>query len=307
MKLLAAVTVALFVWVTLEGVAGRPLTIKTGGHRGRRRSERQIWLSQAGAAVTPRQFWAVSAACAASAFLVLFALDRTFIVAAVPAGGAGALPYAYWNWERQKRSDARYKAWPEALRHISGGLQAGIANLHDALEELSVSGPEALRAPFARYVRLVSRGISDTQALEAVRTELANPVSDAVILNLELAASEGTSVAVSVLSDLASQITADLELAERIRTIQTQSRIAAWGVFLVPYGLLVFLCATQHFYRSFYSSPFGLVVVAAGAVLSVTGFAIVRRMARTIPTTERVFVNDLTQPPPVTVAGGGAR
>ena len=304
MRLLAALTVGLLVWATMEALAGRPFTVKRGRAHGRR-AARQVWLSQAGAAVTPAQFWAVCAATAAATFVVLYAIDRTFIVALVPGVGAGVVPYGYWSLERQKRANARFQAWPDALRLVTGGLQAGIATLHEALEELSVSGPEALRPPMARYVRLVGRGVTPAQALEAVRAELADPVSDPVLLTLALAAQEGTAVAVEVLSDLGAQITGDLELAERVRTEQTQSRIAAWGVFVLPYGLLVLLCAVEGFYRDFYSQPAGLAVVLVGAVMSVTGLVIVRRLAKPIAATQRVFVADPTRTERTT--GVGAR
>ena len=295
MRLLAALAAGAFAWLCAEAVAGRPVRLPTRRPR-QRRQARQVWLSQAGAAVTPGQFWAVCAAIAGTTFLVLFAIDRTVVVALLPAVGAGALPYLYWSLERRKRSDARFEAWPDALRNISGGLLAGIATLHEAMEELAVSGPVPLQAPFARYSRLVGRGVGERQALEAIREELADPVSDAVILNLELAALEGTEVAIRVLGDLASQITADLELAEKVRTIQTQSRIAGWAVFVLPYALLVFLCATQPLYRQFFGSSIGLLIVMLGAALSLVGFSLVRKLGKPISPHQRIFAGRPEEP-----------
>ncbi|MGH9095483.1 MAG: type II secretion system F family protein, partial [Acidimicrobiales bacterium] len=249
---------------------------------------RQVWLSQAGAAVTAGQFWAVCAGLAAAAFVVLFAVDRTVIVAAVPALAVGAAPYGYWSAQRSKRSNARFEAWPDGLRHVTGALRAGIATLHEALIELSVSGPDPLRAPMARYVRLADR-VGSVPALEAVRAELADPISDTVLLTFELATEEGTTVVLRVLDGLLGQITGDLALGEKVRTSGTQSRIAAWGSLIIPYGLLVFLSATTVAYRQFYASGAGLAVVIVGACGSIGGFAIVRRLARPIATTERVF------------------
>jgi Flp pilus assembly protein TadB len=145
-----------------------------------------------------------------------------------------------------------------------------------------------LRAPMARYVRLANR-IGQGAALEAVRFELADPVSDPIILTFEMAVAEGTEQVLRILTDLTSQIEGDLQLADRITTLQTQSRIATWAVFAVPYALLVFLCATQSFYRSFFSEPVGLAVMFCGIGLSVTGLWIARRLGRSIPTTQRVF------------------
>ena len=99
-----------------------------------------------------------------------------------------------------------------------------------------------------------------------------------------------------VLDGLLGQVSGDLALGEKIRTAQTQSRVAAWGSLMIPYGLLVFLSATTVSYRQFYDGGVGLVVVIAGACASVAGFAVVRRLGRPIATTERVFNTDTTKP-----------
>ena len=239
--------------------------------------------------MTPAQFWATCVALGAVVFVLLYALDSTVVVAAVPAVAAGAVPYLYWSAQRRRRAAARVEAWPDAIRQVTGNLNAGIASLHEALVRLAAAGPDPLRAPMSRYVRLAER-VGQRQALEAVRAELADPVSDAVLLSFETAAGEGTKTVLSVLEGLQRQISGDLALGEKIRTVQTQSRIAAVGCAVVPYALLVFLCATTGFFRSFYQSGAGLIVVAIGGVCSAAGFSIVRRLARPIATVERVFV-----------------
>ncbi|MCU4186437.1 hypothetical protein K6U06_18865 [Acidiferrimicrobium sp. IK] len=303
MSVVAALLVAGAVWLAVEAAAGRPLRWNRPT-RPRRpgRPTAQVWLSQAGAAVTPAQFCAVSAALAAAAFVVLFAIDRAVIVALVPALALGALPYGYWSTQRRKRANARFEAWPDGLRHVTGALRAGIATLHEALVELSTSGPEPLRAPMARYVRLADR-VGSVAALEAVRSELADPISDSVLLTFELAAEEGTTMVLRVLDGLLGQVTGDLAVSEKIRTAQTQSRIAAWGSLIIPYGLLVFLSATTVAYRQFYDSSIGLVVVIAGACASLAGFAVVRRLGRPIATTERVFTTEPVTPVAGTIEG----
>ena len=291
MIVLAAICAAGAVWLLAEVLAGRPprLTLPRRTVRARRRPSRQVWLSQAGAAVTPTQFWATSLVLGALGFAILYAVDGTVIVALVPAIGVAAIPYAYWASQRRKRANARSETWPDGLRYISGALSAGIATLHEALVELSISGPAPLRPPMGRYARLADR-MGQIPALEAVRAELADPVSDAVLLTFQMAAEEGTNTVVDVLDGLLGQISGDLALQEKIRTAQTQSRIAAWGCAIIPYGLLIFLCATTALFRSFYDSPAGFAVVIVGAICSTVGFALVRRLGRPIPTTERIFV-----------------
>ena len=294
MNALAALCAAVSVWLGVELFRGRGVAETARSHRSHRlrvgrKLSRQVWLSQAGAAVTPRQFWAASGAVAVVTFVLLYLLDQTVAVALIPAVAAGAAPYAYWSSQRRRRADARLQAWPEALRQVIGQLESGAATLHDALEGLAVSGPPALRAPMGRYVRLSAR-VGYRQALEAVRMELADPISDPVLLTFGMAVEEGTDQVLRILSSLIYQIEGDLQLADRIRTVQTQSRIATWAVFGVPYVLLVFLCATQSFYRQFFSEPVGVVVMAIGVSLSLVGLLLARRLGRPIPTTERVFV-----------------
>jgi Flp pilus assembly protein TadB len=297
--LLAAIALAGLAWaVSRRALGGEPVggSVKDrissvfSHHRQGNRESFQAWLSQAGAAVTPRQFWAVSAGLGATGFVVFLTISGTLVVSVLPALALAVTPYAYWSAQRNKQAAARSAAWPDALRFLVGALGAGIATLHDALGELAKSGPEPLRGPMARYVRLSGR-LGDRKALEVVRADLADPISDPVLLAFAGAVEEGTETVLRVLSDLGSQITADLQLAEKIRTLQTQSRAATWGCFALPYVVLVFLCATNSAYRQYFSQPFGLALVLLGGSISVLGLLACRRLVRPIATTERVFVD----------------
>lgn len=254
-------------------------TARPGGH---------LWLAQAGAGVSPGQFWAVSGGVGASGFVVLFAVCGAAPVAALSALACAAAPYGYWSSQRRRTAAARSGAWPDALRYMVGRLGAGLCTVHDALEDLAISGPVPLRAPMARACRLSSH-LGDKRALETVRAELADPVSDPVLLVLAGAVEQGTATALHALSDIGDQIAADLALAERIRTVQAQSRAAVWGCFGLPYLVLVFLCSTNPVYRQYFSSRAGVVVLVLGAAMSCAGLAACRRLVRTPATLRRVF------------------
>jgi tight adherence protein B len=303
-SLLAALLLGAFTWMVARRLVGRePYPAGSAARfvgeakyrRQGRRDNFQVWLSQAGAAVTPGQFWAVSAGVGAVGFVVLLVISGTLIVSALPALALAATPYAYWSAQRRKQAAARSAAWPDALRYLVGVLGAGVATLHDALEELAISGPEPLRSPISRYVRMSAR-VGDRQALEAVRADLADPISDPVLLAFEGAVEEGTETVLRVLADLSAQITSDLQLAEKIRTLQTQSRAATWGCFALPYVVLLFLCTSNSAYREFFATPFGLGLVLVGASLSLAGLLVCRRLLRPIATTERVFENRIWAP-----------
>ena len=222
------------------------------------------------------------------AFVLLLAVSHAPVICLLPAGAAAATPYAYWSSARRKQALARSSAWPDAVRYLVGVIGAGVSTLHDALEELSIAGPVPLRSPMSRYVRL-SRRLGDRRALEVLRAELADPISDPVLLAFAGAMEEGTETVLRVLSDLGGQITADLQLGEKIRTLQTQSRVANWGCFALPYGVLFLLCTANPSYRTFFSEPIGFFIVVLGILLSTLGLLVSRRLVRPIATSHRVF------------------
>jgi tight adherence protein B len=285
--LLAALLAAAAVFLAVQLVAGRPVTFRRTRPARKGGVDRQVWLQQAGAGVTPAQFWAVSAILGAVTFALLLALEGAVIVALLPALGAAAAPYMYWHSERSRRMSARLAKWPEAIRHVLGSVESGHVSLHRALEELARTGPEVLRPPIARYVRLSAR-LGEQRALETVRHEMADAISDRVFLTFEVAMSQGTNLVTQILRDLANQATGDKELAEKIRTAQLNIRISAWATFVMPYAMLILLCLSGPAIRSFYSSAAGLFVVAVGAVMSLVGMVIINRLARPI-VEERVF------------------
>lgn len=293
MILLAALAMGAAVWTAAAAAAGRPVTFRRSrpGRHHDRRLQRQIWLSQAGAAVTPGQFVAVSFATGAAGFVVFYGLARTVVVALVPAAALCAAPYAYWATERRKKKDAEVAAWPEAIRNLLASLQRGLT-LHQGLEELAVSGPIPLRAHMARYGRLEPQ-VGRQRALETVRADLADTTADRILIALGLAFVKGNTLVIQILDQLATQAGEDDLLREKIATAAVMPRINMWGTFSVPYLILIFLCASQSFYRSFYSSSLGIVVVAGGLVASMAGIAIIKAINHITPE-KRVFATTVS-------------
>lgn len=289
MRFLAALSGAVFAHLAvgfLTGYAPPRLRMRLGPRRRRRSFSRQAWLHQAGARVTVRQFWATSLAVGLVAFFVVYALTAAVPVALVPGLALAYAPRAYFARERAKRSEDQVQAWPDALRNLAASLSANLS-LHQALVALAFTGPPALRPVFDRYSRL-SQTLDNRAALEVVREELADPVSDRVVEVLILANEQGPSIVLDILADLARATTQDLQLGERIQTAQLEQRLNARAVLVLPYVILVAFCVGDSAFRSFYQSPAGLFVVGLGAAMSLGGMAIISRLSR-VPGEDRIF------------------
>ena len=280
MTLLAGLAVGVFVYFVVGFVTGYAPEIKIRRFRRRRQiSDRQLWLNQAGVAVTPRQFWAGSIAVGIIAFLAVSIVTGAPLVALVPAVGVAALPGAYFARRRAAHLRRVQAAWPDGLRDVIASIAAG-RSLSHALNSLATSGPEPLQDAFARFP-LLARMLGTVPALEVVKEELADPTSDRVIEVLVLAHERGGQVVRDILEDLVAVTTRDLKLVDEIETEGLEMKINARAVLVLPWLVLVALTVREGPFRDFYRSAGGLIVVVIAGILSFVGGFLIGRLGRT--------------------------
>src|SRR5947209_13971078 len=180
MILLAGLAVGVCVYFAVGFATGYAPELSLRVRRPRAEISRwQLWLNQAGVAVTPRQFWAGSLAAGALAFLAVTVVTGAPLVALVPAAGVATLPGAYFARRRAAQLRRVQAAWPDGLRDIIASIAAG-RSLPQALNALAASGPAPLREVFARFP-LLARMLGTVAALEVLEEELGDPTSDRVI------------------------------------------------------------------------------------------------------------------------------
>jgi len=280
MRLLAALACGVFVYLAIGLALGvsplRRLRSRPARRRGGGRW--QLWLDQAGARLSPRQFVGGSLAVGLTAFLVLTTLTRTPGVALMPAVALGCLPAAFFGRQRAARLRAVQLAWPDALRQLSSSIGAGLS-LERALSELAEAGPLPIRAAFARFPRL-ARALGPVPALEVIKEELAHPTSDRVIEVLILAQRRGGQVLLTILEGLVEATTDDLNTQEEIKTNALEGKINARIVFALPWFVLLLLVARPGPFQDFYRAPAGLAIVVVAAIWSLLGLWLVSRFAR---------------------------
>lgn len=276
MRLLAATLTATSVGLAL-GLALGVVPHRWAGRK-RQASGQSQWLAQAGLDVRPAQFWLASVGAALATFLVVSVVAGVWVVAVVPAVLVGLLPRTYFGRYRRKRLFEVQQAWPDGLRDLVASISAGMS-LGRALEQLSVSGPAPLRAAFSRFP-FMARSSGVVAALEAIRSDLADPTSDRVIEVLIMGHERGGAIVPDLLRDLAEATARDVWAVEEITTQALEHKINAGVVFVLPWLVLTAMTARQGLFRDFYSTPRGWLVVAIGGVLSLVGALWLSRMGR---------------------------
>ncbi len=289
MTLLAALSAATFVYLFVGLVAGvSPGLSRFGPTKATRRRGAgfQEWLNQAGVSVTPTQFVAVSVGTGVAFGVVVAALTGVGALGVVAAVSLSALPRLVFARRKQRAEVERLAAWPDVLRDIGAHLRAS-QSIHSSLVEVGRSGPTPLRPYFARY-GLLSDALNQKAALEVIREDLADPLSDRIIEVLMLAFDQGTGVVLEVLDQLADSTTADLRLLEEVETAQLETRLEARAASILPMVVLGLLCMATPGYRAFYSTPAGWAVIGVGAAMSVCGLAAISRLGQ-VPSEERIL------------------
>lgn len=287
MRLVAGLGAGLFVYLALGVFVGiTPEWLHRRKESRRDEARWQEWLNQAGVPVSPLQFIAVSVAAGLGATGIVFALTQVPSIAVVAGGITMASPRALFARRRRDQQRARLDAWPDALRDVITHLRASMS-VHASLVELGRSGPLPLRPFFARYTGLAG-ALDQHSALEVVREELADPLSDRIIEILLIAFDQGPSVVIDILTELAEAASMDLRLADEIDTAQLETRLEARGASLMPFLVLALLCVTSPGYREFYTSPAGWVVVTLGGAMSIAGLLTISRLGQ-IPSEQRIL------------------
>jgi tight adherence protein B len=282
MKVVAAVLVGAFCAL----LAGTLLGALPRGRRRVRFGSPAAWLRHSGLGVSRARFWSASAIAGCLALLVLTALTGSVFVALVPALAVALFPRAYFARRARTRVRELHAAWPDGLRDLVASIAAG-RSLTQAVSSLAVTGPEPLRAAFARFPEL-ARVLGASAALEVVKAELADPTSDRVLEVLILANERGGAIVRSILEDLVDATTRDLKLLDAIDTEGLEMRINARSVVVLPWLVLVALTARPGPFRAFYRSGGGVATVVIAAGLSVIGLLVLSRLQRE-PVEERVF------------------
>jgi len=288
MRLLAGLCAGLFVYLSLGALVGitpRFLERTASGER-HRRDRAQDWLQQAGADVTPFQFFAVSIGISLFVALVIQSITDVLPLTFVAAGLALWIPRSFYSRRRNRITQERIAAWPDALRDLIAHLKSSMS-VHGSLVELGRSGPPPLRPYFNRYTGLAAT-LDQRTALEVVREELADPVSDRVLEIILVAFEQGSAVVIDILADLANATSGDIALHEEIQTAQLEIRLESRSAAVLPFLVLIMMIATSDDYAAFYRSGAGWLVIAIGGLLCMGGLFAINRLGR-IPTEQRIL------------------
>jgi len=225
-------------------------------------------------------------------FLALVAGAVVWLVTGIPVLSAlaaiagGVAPISFLRARRLRLLKARRQMWPDVCDLLVAAIRVGLS-LPDAVASLADSAPSAVRPAFVVFARdLRATGRFET-SIDRLKTTLADPIADRIIEALKMARQVGGTELTGVLRALSSSVRADAVLRGEVEAKQSWIRGAAVLGVTAPWVILVLLALRPEGAQA-YASPEGVVVIVAGAAVSVIAFRIMVRIGR-LPEPRRWF------------------
>ncbi|MFY9713259.1 MAG: type II secretion system F family protein [Microbacterium sp.] len=255
--------------------------------RAPRRSRLTRLLEEAGyGAVAQRVVIAVILAVGLSAASVVWLLTGLLVLAALAAIVGGVAPITFLRARRLRLRKARRQLWPDVCDLLIASIRVGLS-LPDAVASLAESAPGMLRPAFAVFARDLRATGRFESSLDRLKASLADPIADRIIETLRMARQVGGTELTGVLRALSSSVRADAALRGEVEARQSWIRGAAVLGAVAPWVILGLLVMRPEG-ASAYGSPEGVVVICAGAAVSVIAFRIMLRVGQ-LPEPRRWF------------------
>ena len=248
--------------------------------RGPRRSgRRQALLAAAGLpAINPVQLLGLQIGLGVIVLVVVLLTTRTVTISLAFAVFGFVLPAAQVRRLAGRRQADLREVWPEVVDNLASAVRAGMS-LPEALGALATRGPEALRAPFARFASDYRSTGRFGSCLDRLKDDLADPVGDRIVETLRVAREVGGSDLGRVLRTLSTFLREDARARAELETRQGWVVQAARLAVAAPWVVLLLL-ATQSTTLDAYDSTAGTALLAIGGGVCFLAYRLMLRIGR---------------------------
>jgi hypothetical protein len=216
---------------------------------------------------------------------------------ALGIGAAGAVvlvPSILGKAGNGKAQIARLVALGGWIRRLSDLLASGAASsLERALDKSAAVGPAAIAAEVSALATRI--GPQGTRAaLLGFAREMADPVSDEVVMSLILQLRHGGRGLAAVLSDLADHVDDQLRMRREVEADRAKPRSNVRTIVLLTLGLSVGLILFAHSYLQPYGTVLGQFALAGVVVIFAAALLWLRRIVRRPPGQRLLVEADLS-------------
>lgn len=218
--------------------------------------------------------------------LVALVITAVPIIALIAGVALGYAPILVLRRRATRRSRTLRSSWPDAVDTLGSAVKAGMS-LPEAVADLAVRGPLALRPAFEAFTADYRATGSFSVAVNSLGDQLRDPVADRVIASLRIAREVGGADLGRVLATLSAFLRADARTRGEIEARQSWTVNAARVAVAAPWVTLLLLCTRPEAVAA-YSTSTGALVIAGSAILSAVAYRVMISIGR-LPDDPRVI------------------
>jgi tight adherence protein B len=194
------------------------------------------------------------------------------------------LPRIWLGRRKSGRLNAFNKQLPDTITLIANALRAGSSFLQ-AIELVVRESRPPVSIEFARVIREVNLGLPFETAMENLVRRVRSDDLELMATAISIQYTVGGNLA-EILDSIAYTIRERVRIKGEIRTLTAQQRLSGYVVGGLPFGLAFFIyIAAPAFFEPMFDNPpgilglpAGVIILAFGLVMMVTGFFAIRRI-----------------------------
>lgn len=178
------------------------------------------------------------------------------------------------------------KLWPEVIESIYSAVVSGLS-LADAIDELALKGPIAVRANFQRFSLRLDSGWSFNNAIDYLKSEFGEVHSDRLCEVLRLVSSLGSEALASSLKNQAAYLREEFSVLGQIEAKQGWVLGTAKIAIAAPW-LVVAMLSMRSENAMVYNSASGFSILLVGFLVSLFAYRLVQTFGA-LPSMPRVY------------------
>ena len=237
----------------------------------------RVLMEQGAVKMKVGTFFLLSAVLGLGATLLLALFRLPLVFPLIAATGAACLPYLYLLRKKKKRIEAFEAGFAEAIDLLARAIRAGHA-FSTGFQMIGEECPDPVGEEFRRCFEEQKFGLplKDSMLNLMERIELLDLriFVTAVLIQREV----GGNLA-EILDKIAYTIRERFKILRQVRVYTAQGRLTGYLLAALPIvlGMIIF-AMNQEYMKILFERQVGRVMIAAAAVMQVTGFFIIRKI-----------------------------
>jgi len=234
-------------------------------------------LEAAGVSLRSGEFVVASVGAALVGGVLGAALLQALVLALVVAVACAFLPTVLLRSALGKRADKLREQLPDVLTILASSLRAG----HSFLQSLDTVAKEIAHPAAGEFLRVVAEvrlGRPVEDALEALADRVGSPDFKWAVLAVNIQREVGGNLA-EILDNVADTLRERAMLRRQIKVLTAEGRLSAWVLALLPFGIGLYMAATNPAYIGLLvTTKVGWVMLITAGVLMVLGVLWMRKI-----------------------------